>query len=198
MGSWISYTSTNYGIPLYYFDPDVELTPERPDYCSTKWELKEKIENLPDSSEKINEVRYYTHPLNWWQMSKYVLHHAFIVLETESWWWSIEKDEGGITIQRSKHLENVLDQCRRHGRITGLATWINLGVTCEKKGPSHASVIDVVNRMWREECLHSDYHFLQNNCKHFANTIYDNFVLMSNSNDVPIIEKVELPIPAST
>ncbi|XP_046648433.1 uncharacterized protein LOC124338333 isoform X2 [Daphnia pulicaria] len=198
MGSWISYTSTNYGIPLYYFDPDVELTPERPDYCSTKWELKEKIEHLADSSEKINEISYYTHPLNWWQMSKYVLHHAFIVLETDSWFWSIEKDEGGITIQRSKQLENVRDQCRKHGRIAGIATWINSGVTCQKKGSSHARVVDVVHQMWREECLHSDYHFLQNNCKQFANTIYDNFVLVSNNDDVPIIEKVELPIPAST
>jgi hypothetical protein len=196
MGSWISYSSPNYAIPLYYFDPDVDSTPLRPDYFSTKWELKEKIEHLADASEKIQEVRYYTHPLNWWQMSKYVLHHAFIVLETDSWFWSIEKDEGGITIQRSKHLEDVRDQCRRHGRITGIATWINLGVTCENRGPSHASVIDVVNRMWREECLHSNYHFLENNCKHFANTIYENFVLFSNSDDVPKA-KVELPISAS-
>jgi hypothetical protein len=129
MGSSIS---SNYGIPLFYFDPNVDSTPERPDYCSTKWELKEKIENLPDASEKIQEVRYYTHPLNWWQMSKHFMHHAFIVLVTDSWFWSIEKDEGGITIQRSKSLQNVLEKCRRHGRITG----INLGVTCQNQGPS--------------------------------------------------------------
>jgi hypothetical protein len=56
--------------PLFYFDPDVRWTPLRPDYCSTKWELRENLDNLADSSEKIKEVMYYTHPLNWWQMQK--------------------------------------------------------------------------------------------------------------------------------
>ena len=75
-------------------------------------QYKEMLEDY-DISERVNEVRYYTHPLYRWQLSKYFIHHAFIVLKTENWFWSIEKDEGGITVQRSKQLENVRDKCEK-------------------------------------------------------------------------------------
>jgi hypothetical protein len=179
MGSSMSSMGSNVH-PLFYFDPDVRWTPLRPDYCSTKWEMKEKIENLPESSEKIKEVRYYTHPLNWWQMSKHFMHHAFIVLVTDSWFWSIEKDEGGITIQRSKRLEDVRDQCRKHGRMTGLTT----GIALAHQGPSNATVIELLSYMWTQNCMNLDYHFLGNNCQNFANLIFGNFVLPP-FNEVP-------------
>jgi hypothetical protein len=166
MGSSISYGQH------FYFDPNVDTEPTRADYCSTKWELREKLDNLADASEKIKAVSYYTHPLNVWQMSKIFLHHAFIVLETDSWFWSIEKDEGGITIQRSKYIANVRDNCRRCGRMTGITTGIGL----LKKGPSDATVMEVVDYLWRQDCMNLNYHFLNNNCQHFADIIYNQFV----------------------
>lgn len=68
------------------------------------------LPEVDEVSEKIIEMRYYIHPLYSWQLSKYFLQHAFILFKTENWWWFLEKDERGITVQRSKHLENVRDK----------------------------------------------------------------------------------------
>ena len=93
MGSAISSTAI-YGRQQFYFDSDVNLTapPRHGDCIMTNYELRQLLQNkVDDVSEKIQEVSYYTHPLNTWQMTKYLLHHAFIVLKTDKWWWSIEK-----------------------------------------------------------------------------------------------------------
>jgi hypothetical protein len=186
MGSAISSTAI-YGRQQFYFDPDVNLTepPRHGDCIMTNYELRQLLQNkVDDVSEKIKEVSYYTHPLNTWQMSKYLLHHAFIVLKTDNWWWFIEKDEGGITVQRSKQLENVRDKCRKQNRITGLTTGIDLA----KTSPGNdITVIELMNHMWSEDYMDLNYHFLNDNCKKFADRI-DEFV---DSNSSPISNKGE-------
>ena len=167
MGSSISSTASYYGHQQFYFDPDVNLTepPRHGDCIMTNYELRQLLQNkVDDVSEKIQEVRYYTHPLNNWQMTKYLLHHAFIVLKTENgWFWSIEKDEGGITVQRSKQLENVRDKCRKQNRITGV---MNNGISLAKNSPGNkTTVIELFNHMWSEEYMDSNYHVLKDNCQ---------------------------------
>ena len=180
MGSAISSTAI-YGRQQFYFDPDVNLTapPRHGDCIMTNYELRQLLQNkVDDVSEKIQEVRYYTHPLNTWQMTKYLLHHAFIVLKTENWFWSIEKDEGGITVQRSKYLEHVRDKCRKQNRITGV---MNNGIYLAKTSPGNdITVIELMNHMWSEEYMDLNYHFLKDNCKKFADRI-DEFVHSKSS-----------------
>jgi len=60
------------------------------------------MEELIKGSEDIEEVRAYQCPLFGVQLTQYLLNHQFIMLETNSWWWSVEKNTEGITIQRSK------------------------------------------------------------------------------------------------
>jgi hypothetical protein len=83
-----------------------------------------------DDTKKILEVKYYSHPLYGWQIMQNLLHHAYIVFKTQSWWWSIEKNELGVTIQRSKKFEFVRDKFRRQDRTTDL---FGGGIICEKK-----------------------------------------------------------------
>ena len=182
MGSSISSTASYYGHQQFYFDPDVNLTepPRYADCIMTNYELRKLLQNkVDDVSEKIEEVRYYTHPLNTWQMSKIFLHHAFIVLKTENWFWSIEKDEGGITVQRSKQLENVRDKCHKQNRITGITT----GISLAKNSPGNdTTVIELFNHMWSEGYMDLNYHFLNDNCQQFADRI-DEFVHSKSSFD---------------
>jgi hypothetical protein len=56
------------------------------------------------------------------------VHHAYIVFKTQSWWWSIEKNDAGITIQRSKKIEFVRDKYHRTKRPESFTT----GIGCEK------------------------------------------------------------------
>lgn len=150
-----------------YFDPEADTSQGR-DYFITDGELRDKLVELVDDSENIVQVRYYTHPLNSWQMSKFVLHHAFIVFETNKWWWSIEKNDAGVTLQRSKDIEYVRDKYRRTKRTTGIFT----GITLEKEARGSTTLNELINHIYSRNYLNQDYHFLDNNCQHFAEKIY--------------------------
>ena len=45
-----------------------------------------------DLSEKISDVWYYKNPLKWWQFTNRYLYHAFIVLKTTNFWFTIESN----------------------------------------------------------------------------------------------------------
>ena len=153
-----------------YFFPENEFHRYclRKDYPQFKEMLEEK-----DISEKIEEVRYYTHPLYRWQLSKYFIHHAFIVFKTENWWWSIERNEDGVTIQRSQHLENVRDRYQfthnAHNRIVNERTGIELMKTAP--GPVNITVEELIERLWKGKQMNLDSK--EKNSKHFANYIYN-------------------------
>ena len=54
------------------------------------------------SDEKILQVQMWKHPLNPYQLSDLIVYHCFLVLETNEWWWSIEKNTEG-----SGHLDDL-------------------------------------------------------------------------------------------
>ena len=118
-----------------YFDPQADLA-KGAHYYITDEELRKKLKELVDYSENIKEVRYYTHPLTNVQVTALAWHHAFVVFLTYKWWWSIEKNDAGVTVQRSKDIEYVRDMYRRDKRTTGLFGL--RGITLDRKsGGSH-------------------------------------------------------------
>ena len=138
-------------------------------YWETRYQRFQQILELADVSEKINEVRYYTYPLYSWQLSKYFLYHAFIVFKTENWWWSIERDGRGVTIQRSTQLETVRDQCQRRNRLLGGTSRVDL--VKKVPDPINITVNELINRLFKEDRMNLDYK--EKNGKHFANFIYN-------------------------
>jgi hypothetical protein len=103
---------------MLYFDPKAD-EPTENGHWITDEELRHKLTNLVDGSENIDEVMFYRNPLSPWQTKKDIFHHAFIVFKTKNWWWSIEKNNTCVTIQRSKNLESVRDMYRRRKRTKG-------------------------------------------------------------------------------
>ena len=69
------------------------------------------MSELIDETEKILQI--WVHQCKpralWWQITQLLFNHQFVVLETTKWWWSMEKDDARILIQRSKQLEDVRD-----------------------------------------------------------------------------------------
>jgi hypothetical protein len=167
MGSSLSSFDNNRHL---YFDPDVDSPEKKTDYFTTNCELNQLLREVVDASEKITEVKYYSYSLHSWILSKYFTTHAFIVLKTDNCWWSIEKDQRGITIQRSKFLENVRDKCRRHGRIEALD-----GIKMLKKDRGNFTLNGLVLYMWRKDHMNLNYHFLDNNGQTFADVIFELF-----------------------
>ena len=45
------------------------------------------------------------------QPTKMLLHHSYLVIRTTNWWWSVEREDGYILIQRNKE-RNMVDDCR--------------------------------------------------------------------------------------
>ena len=97
-----------------YFDPNADKR-KGPDYTVKDKHLKTRLMAYIDN-ESIRNVEIYKQKLGEWQFTKLLFYHAFVVFETRHWWWSIEKNSEGITIQRSKELEYVKAKYRRKNR----------------------------------------------------------------------------------
>lgn len=69
-----------------------------------------------EPDETIINISVYKTPLNENQWTNLYLHHKYICFETEKWYWSIEKNDEGLTIQRSKELKDVRDCYRQSYR----------------------------------------------------------------------------------
>ena len=67
-------------------------------------ELRSKMSDLVSGHEEILNVRAFKCKLSSEQLTQLIFYHAFVVYETDEWWWSVEKNSEGITIQRSKKL----------------------------------------------------------------------------------------------
>jgi len=99
----------------------------------------------------------------------YVIHKnpAFVVFETEEWrGWSIEKNYGGITLQRSKKKNNVLNEYRRQSR--------NQPVSLVMWAGGRSSISDLADFLWSRDRLNKTYDFLLfENCKYFAAAVFN-------------------------
>ena len=73
-------------------------------------ELRSKMSELVKGHEEIINLSAYKRKLFDEQLTQLISYHAFVVLETDEWWWSVEKMQEGITIQRSKKLKYVKDR----------------------------------------------------------------------------------------
>jgi hypothetical protein len=151
-----------------YFFPENEIQDH---YFGEDYQkYKEILEADYDISERIIEVRYYTNPLYRWQLSKYFMHHAFIVFKTDKWWWSIEKNGEGVTIARAQRLENVRDKYQLdRNRIVSERTGIELIKTAP--GSVNITVKELIDRLWKGKQMNLNYK--EKNGKQFANYIYD-------------------------
>jgi hypothetical protein len=150
-----------------YFDPDVDSPVPSPknDYNITNYKLRQLLLEMVDASESINEVRYYSHSLNSLLLSKCFTSHAFIVLKTDNCWWSMEKDQRGITVQRSKYLENVRDKYRRYDRMEGTTN----GIEMLKEARGNFTVNELVLYLTRKNHMYSSLNYF------FANGYYNKF-----------------------
>jgi hypothetical protein len=153
-------------------------SPQGKEFSLTNEQLGRKLMDnklgdlLDESDEKIEPVSYYTHPLNSWQIYKRVMHHAFIIFRTKSWWWSVEKNDAGVTIQRSKNIEHIRDKYHRNKRQENWMTRI----TGEKtKRVKNKTVKQFFEHIYEANYVNEEYHFLEKNCQEFADKIYDFF-----------------------
>ncbi len=56
-----------------------------------------------------------------------LFYQAFVIFETKYWWWSIKKNNAGVTLQRSRELCYVRDMHRGGARHRIAASEKNFG-----------------------------------------------------------------------
>lgn len=149
-----------------YFDPESDKDTGTV-YNITQEDLKEKLKSLIDTNEEIQQIFVYKCPLYSVQLTMFMLYHAFTVLETNEWWWSIEKNTEGITIQRSKKLDFVRNRYRRTIR--------NNPIKEMKSDKGRMKMEELVNWFYSNAELNKKYRLLNENCQNFAKRIFDQF-----------------------
>jgi len=147
-----------------YFDPEAD-SQYGDKFLISDEELRQKMETLIDVEEVIKCVFIYRHPLYSYQLTDSLLFHAFVVFETETWWWSIEKNNQNVTIQRSKKLDSVLHNYQRIQRIGP--------VKVVMKARGRGSVRDLIDTLWRKNLLIKSYDVMGESCKFFAVTVFN-------------------------
>lgn len=147
-----------------YFDPEADTTTGSA-YNIVDDELLERLGKLVDPEEEIIKIFAYKHPLFEYQITTLTMYHLFIVFETRQWWWSIEKNSEGITIQRSKSLSDVKSKNRQKSRGS------HISLVKEDKG--RRSVEDLIRWLYNENELNKRYHYVSSNCKTFAKRVFD-------------------------
>ncbi|KAK4011331.1 hypothetical protein OUZ56_020447 [Daphnia magna] len=154
-----------------YFDPRADQS-DTGGYWITDDQLRQKLANLIDTEERIQNASVYSNPLSSWQATNALLYHAFIVMETNDWWWSIEKNTEGITIQRSKNLKSVRDMYQRKKRTTGWTPLTKIRKN-ETTAGDNTTIKELINYIWRKDYLNDVYHLLDENCQKFAAMVFD-------------------------
>jgi len=147
-----------------YFDPEAD-SQYGDKFLISDEELRQKMETLIDVEEVIKCVFIYRHPLYSYQLTDSLLFHAFVVFETETWWWSIEKNNQNVTIQRSKKLDSVLHNYQRIQRIGP--------VKVVMKARGRGSVRDLIDTLWRQNLLNKPYDVIEENCKYFTANVFN-------------------------
>ena len=145
------------------FDPDADKSEGKLYYVSDE-ELKSRMLELIEN-ETIMNITIYKHKLYDWQSTQALLYHCFVILETNYWWWSVEKNSEGVFVQRSKKWTYVVDYLERRRRNHPIYKVIS--------DTSRMTLRDFVHMLYFSDAVGSGYNSLTNNCKHFAKTVFD-------------------------
>lgn len=106
-----------------YFDPNASLSsPDCSSMISVETFLK-KFNQLVGADECITEMWLYSHPLYSWQLTSLIMYHAFVLIRSNNWYWTIEKNSSGIIIQRSKVWKDVIDYIQKEKRVRPVTIW---------------------------------------------------------------------------
>ena len=146
-----------------YFDPNADIKDETI-HEFTERELMNKLKDLVGVNEQIDKVEKCKHKLWWLQLTYFIFYHMFILFKTKSYWWTIEKNSQGITIQRSKHRDAVEKRYRCEDRLHVKRKEIKSG---------HCNVYDLIGWLYKSNELNREYHFWKSNCQHFGNAVFN-------------------------
>ena len=97
-----------------------------------------------------------------------VLNHQFVVIDSPSWWWSIERNNEKL-LQRNNKLSVIEDYNEGSPR--------NVPVEEIKQGDCKGTMKGLIEFLHRKEELQTKYDLVLNNCKTFANRVFNEYLV---------------------
>lgn len=155
-----------------YYKPEADFRKVGPKYWITADQVNRLLEEYVGAvDEEIKTVTAFKTPLSESQWTAELFYCLFIVFETESWWWSIEKNSEGLSLQRSIKQEAVRDNYRQAPRLSeGNTYW---EITEVQSDTGNKTIKELITWLREEEWLFRPYNYLNSNCQHFAKAVFD-------------------------
>lgn len=125
-----------------------------------------------DAFERLQTIWLFKRPLYEGQFTQIFMNHQFVVMQTMHWYWSIEKLADRILLQKNESsfmVREYREGIRRNKPVVEI-----------KHGTCQGSVIDLIEFLYCRDELNRPYHLVEDNCKNFANRVFDKFVLESS------------------
>ena len=122
-----------------------------------------------DESERLKTIWLFKKPLKKGQFTQFIMNHQFIVMQTMHWYWSIEKLSDGILLQRNKKFIMVKEYREGFRRFDPVVEI--------KRGNCQGSMTDLIEFLYCKDELNKPYHWVEDNCKAFANRVFNVFVV---------------------
>lgn len=148
-----------------YFDPGPHLSNWNR-YFITEEELKTVSRKYVKDDDVIETIWHFKCDLLEWQITHVLTYHAYIILQTGNYYWSIERNKQGVTIQRSTKMSFIKDKYRRLDRR-------GVGLIC--KTPGKGSMKELIKWLYYSDELVKEYHFVYANCHVFAEKLFERF-----------------------
>ena len=189
----------DFAVKLFNFISKGEESPEKSDtLCGEKWkprsngsdkyeihyipiskywidsdQLSDELKKLIIFETPIEKVFGYWKPLSEYQLTALIAYHRYIVFQTaDGYWWSIEKNDEGLTMQRGKTCAEVRDNRRQEPRLEGLhkGRW---KPKCDICDISKKTMGQLVSWLEGTDMLNRPYCWITNNCQHFGNNVFN-------------------------
>jgi len=127
-----------------------------------------EIEYLIQPEETIQQVWMYSTRLFWYQLYQGLfMWHAYIMLETQNWYWSIEKNTKGIVIQRSKNPDFIKYLVEGHERKPPIT------LRQHAVGSQTVSIRHVFDWAASQRGIVYNAYLWMTNCQGFAGRLFD-------------------------
>ena len=133
-------------------------------------DLLSYFERLKTKEEKIEKVEIFKNNLEYFPIKTFGAWHEFTVVESTNWFWSFEKQNFGICVQRSKEysiVKNKLIGEDRTGRVD------DEGRAPQSVKNNGETIYNIVEWIHRNECVEGEYHWWNKNCQRFASALYE-------------------------
>ena len=165
-----------------YFDENTDEPAAEAGHELNAEQLVQRLNELA-VDEKILKVEMWKEPLfhAMPNVSFYPMFHAIFLVQTEEWWWSIEKNSKRLIMQRSRVMADNAERAKNEVLYRRLRQR-----RCENNGyieqlkemtlPSaDASLSDFFMVLQDNDELAREYNLFKDNCQYFANRLYEYF-----------------------